>query len=87
MLGRYDLGLSGEQGEATRGYDATTKLNDILGNTLTTQAGGAFNNAQQNIKNRGDVWSMFGKALGAGGGAIFGGVPGAKVGASLFGGR
>lgn len=70
-LGRYDTGLKGEEGIAGRGFDATKNLTDTLTNNLTQQAGLAFNNAQQNAKNRNDKWSMFGKALGAGAGAFF----------------
>lgn len=88
VLGRYDKGLEGEQGIADRGYDASGKLTDTLGNALNQQGGLAFQNAQQNNsdarKNKSDLWSMFGKALGAGAGGLLGGVPGAKVGAGLF---
>lgn len=84
ILGRYDKGLEGEQGIADRGYDASGKLTDALGGALNQQGGLAFNNAQQQNKNKSDMWSMFGKALGAGAGGILGGVPGAKVGAGLF---
>lgn len=89
VLGRYDKGLEGEEGIATRGYDASGKLTDALGGALNQQGGLAFQNAQQNNKNRNDKWGMFGKALGAGAGAFFGGVPGAvaggKIGNSIFG--
>lgn len=86
-LGVYGGGLSGEEGVATRGYDATGRLTDTLGNALNQQGGLAFQNAQQQNKNRNDRWNMFGKALGAGAGAFFGGAPGAKIGAGIFGGK
>lgn len=86
-LGRYDKGLSGEEGIADRGYDASGKLTDAIGGALNQQGGLAFNDAQQKNKNRNDLWSMFGKALGGAGGFALGGLPGAKIGAGIFGGR
>lgn len=86
VLGVFDTGLKGEEGIAGRGFDASKGLADYLGNSLTQQGGLAFNNQQQQNKSTNDLWSMFGKALGAGTGAFFGGVPGAKIGAGLFGG-
>jgi hypothetical protein len=86
-LGRYDKGLEGEEGIADRGYDASGKLTDALGGALNQQGGLAFNNAQQKNKNRNDMWSMFGKALGGGAGFALGGLPGATFGAGLFGGK
>lgn len=85
-LGRYDTGLTGEEGIATRGYDASGKLTDTIGNSLNQQGGLAFQDQQQKNKNKNDLWSMFGKALGAGAGFAVGGVPGAGVGWKLGGG-
>jgi hypothetical protein len=90
-LGVYGGGLSGEEGIATRGYDASGKLTDTLGNALNQQGGFAFQNAQQQNKNRKGNWDMFGKALGAGAaglsGGLTGGIPGALAGvAGYFGG-
>lgn len=84
VLGRYDKGLEGEEGIATRGYDASGKLTDILGGALNQQGGLAFQDVQQNNKNRNAIWNMFGKVLGAGAGGFLGGVPGAKVGSNIF---
>lgn len=86
VLGRYDKGLKGEEGVANRGYNATGQLTDTLTGGLNQQGGLAFQDQQQKNQNKNDLWHMFGKALGAGAGAFFGGVPGAKVGAGLFGG-
>ena len=86
-LGRYDKGLAGEEGIADRGYDASGKLTDALGGALNQQGGLAFNDAQQKNKNKNDMWSMFGKALGGGAGFALGGLPGATFGAGLFGGK
>lgn len=91
VLGRFDTGLKGEEGLATRGYDASGKLTDMLGNNFAAQSGMAFQNAQQQNKDRNNKWSMFGKALGGGAGAIggylTGGIPGAITGGiSGFGG-
>ncbi len=88
VLGRYDTGLQGEEGVATRGYDASGKLTDALGGALNQQGGLAFQDAQaknaQNSSDRNGLWSMFGKALGTAGGALLGGVPGAAVGSKIF---
>ena len=89
VLGQYDKGLAGEEGIATRGYDASGKLTDALGGALNQQGGLAFNDAQQKNKNKNDMWSVFGKALGAGAGSFFGPIgtaAGTAVGNKLFGG-
>lgn len=87
VLGRYDKGLEGEEGVATRGYDASGKLTDALGGALNQKGGLAFQDQQQKNKNKNDLWSMFGKALGAGAGFALGGVPGAALGSGIFGGK
>lgn len=86
-LGVYGAGLSGEEGIAGRGFDATKNLTDLLGGALNQQGGLAFNNQQQKNQNKNDLWSMFGKALGAGTGFALGGVPGAAIGSGIFGGK
>lgn len=85
VLGVFNTGLEGEEGIANRGYDASKNLTDLLGGALNQQGGLAFQDQQQKNKNKNDLWSMFGKALGAGAGGLLGGVPGAKVGAGIFG--
>lgn len=94
VLGRYDLGLKGEQDEATRGYDSSGKLNDIISGGLNQQGGLAFNDAQQKNKQQQEFMSFLTKALGAGAGALFGGPAGAGIGwkvgggaGNLFGGK
>jgi hypothetical protein len=72
-LGRYDKGLEGEEGIASRGYDASGKLTDALGGALNQQGGLAFQNAQQKNKNRVDMWKMFGNAIGSAAGGFGGG--------------
>ncbi len=89
-LGVFGKGLEGEEGIAGRGFDASKALADLLGGTLNSQAGLAFNDAQQKNKNKNDMWSMFGKALGAGAGSFFGPIgtaAGTAVGNKLFGGK
>lgn len=91
ILGRYDKGLAGEEGIAERGYNASGKLTDTLGNALNQQAGFAANDVQQKNKQTQDLWSMFGKALGgaagAAGGYMTGGLPGLFTGlGTAFGG-
>ncbi|KTD29670.1 hypothetical protein [Legionella maceachernii] len=85
ILGVFNTGLEGEEGIANRGYDASKNLTDLLGGALNQQGGLAFQDQQQKNKNKNDLWSMFGKALGAGAGGLLGGVPGAKIGAGIFG--
>ncbi len=87
VLGVFDTGLEGEEGVATRGYDASGKLTDALGTNLNQQGSLAFQDASQQNKNRKDLWSMFGKALGGGAGFALGGLPGAAIGSGFFGGR
>jgi hypothetical protein len=84
VLGEYHTGLAGEEGIASRGVDASGRLTDLLGNNLASQSGLAYKNQVDKNQRKSDLWSMFGKALGAGTGAFLGGVPGAKVGSSIF---
>lgn len=85
-LGVYGTGLEGEEKVSGRGFDAAKSLADLLGNNYASQAGLAFQGQQQQNQRKNDLWSMFGKALGAGAGALFGGVPGAAIGSKIFGG-
>jgi hypothetical protein len=85
VLGVFGTGLSGEEGIANRGFDASKSLTDLLGGALNQQGGLAFQDQQQKNQNKNDLWHMFGKALGAGAGGLLGGAPGAKVGAGIFG--
>lgn len=68
VLGRYDKGLAGEEGIATRGYDASKGLTDLLGNVLGSQSGLAYRDQNDKNQRSTDLWSMFGKALGGAGG-------------------
>lgn len=86
ILNVHTQGLNGEEGIASRGFDATKNLTDTLGNNLTQQGGLAFQDQQQKNQNKSDLWSMFGKALGAGTGFALGGAPGAAAGYKLGGG-
>lgn len=83
VLGRFDLGLQGEQNEATQGYDATKNLNDIISGSLNQQGGLAFNNAQQNNSNQNAFIKFLTKALGTGAGFAFGGPAGAVAGSKI----
>ncbi len=85
VLGMFKTGLTGEEGIAGRGYDASGRRTDALAGALNQQGGLAFNNAQQQNKNEGGVWDMFGKALGAGGGFLLGGPAGAAIGSKIMG--
>jgi len=83
VLGRYDTGLTGEQGEATRGYDASGKLNDITTSNLNQKGTNAFNDAQQKNSDKSALISALVKALGGAAGGAFGGPAGAAGGAGI----
>jgi len=84
-LGVYGTGLTGEQDIYGKGYEASGNLADMLGGTLGSQAGLAFQSASQRNANKNALFNAIAKALSTGAGAYLGGVPGAKVGSSLFG--
>lgn len=67
VLGRYDTGLTGEQNEATRGYDASQKINDLISGTHASQAGLAFNAAQQKDTQRNQFIQLLAQILGGAG--------------------
>lgn len=72
VLGVFNTGLQGEEGIAGRGFDATKNLTDILGGALNQQGELAYKNAADQNKNKSDLWSTFGKALGGAAGSVFG---------------
>ncbi len=74
-LGVYGTGLTGEQDIYGKGYDATDKLTDLLGGTLSSQAGMAYGSASQTNASRDAFMSALMKALSQGAGA-FAGAPG-----------
>lgn len=84
-LGIYGKGIEGEQGFFDTGYDASKQLADMIGGSLASQGTLAYAGAQQNNANNQGLMSALAKALATGAGAYLGGVPGAKVGSSLFG--
>ena len=86
-LGVFGAGLSGEEGIAGRGFDASKNLTDLLGGSLNQQGGLAFQGQQQQNQNKTDLWNIFGKALGTGAGFAFGGVPGAVGASGVLGGK
>ena len=86
VLGRYDTGLKGEEGEATRGYNASEGLAGILGNNLSTQGGMAFQDQQQKNKSRTDMINAIIKAFSGAAGGLLGGPAGAGLAGGFFGG-
>ncbi len=82
-LGVYGTGLSGEQHAADQGFNASGSLADLLGGNLNQQANLGFQGVQQNNVNKNAMISSLIKALGIGGGAFFGGAPGALIGGGL----
>lgn len=86
-LNVYGTGLTGEEGIATRGYDATGKRTDALGSALNQQGGLAFQNSQQNNSDRNAKIQALIKALGMGAGAFGGGgLFSGGLGSSMYGG-
>lgn len=85
IFGVFNTGLQGEEGIATRGYDATKNLTDILGGALNQQGGMAYKDQVDKNQNQTDLWNMFGKAIG--GGLNFASKPSASLfGKNLWGG-
>jgi hypothetical protein len=91
-LGIYGGGISGEQDIYGKGFNASGSLADMLAGNLGSQAGLAFQGAQQSNQNRNSLMNALSKLLATGGGAAlgfgFGGLPGAatgaKIGSSIF---
>lgn len=52
VIGAYKTGLTGEEGVAGRGYDASKGLADYLGNALNQQGNNAFQDQSQNNTNK-----------------------------------
>jgi hypothetical protein len=63
-LGIFKTGLTGEEGVATRGFDAAKALGDLLGNNQATQAGLAFQGQSQQNANKNSLIQGILKALG-----------------------
>lgn len=82
-LGVYGTGLQGEEGVASRGFDASGKLTDALGGGLNQQGGLAFQNSQQNNSDKNGWLQALTKALGMGAGFAIGGPMGALGGGAL----
>ena len=85
-LGIYGTGLQGEQGFYNTGYGASKELMDLLGGALNQQGGLAFNAAQQQQQNKGQMLGTLGSIGGGIVGGIYGGPAGAAVGSKVGGG-
>ena len=72
-LGVFKTGLSGEEGIAGRGFDASKNLTDLLGNNLSTQGGLAYKNSTDKTNQRNQLIQQLIQLLGAGAGGVFGG--------------
>lgn len=91
-LGIYGTGLSGEQDFYNKGFQASGSLADLLAGNLGSQAGLAFQGAQQRNADKqakqNSLLKFLSTALGAGAGFAFGGpaggAVGAKAGSSVF---
>ena len=65
-LGVYGRGLTGQEGTATRGYDASGRMADLRGGALNQQGGLAFHDAQQRNQNQSELFQSLMQALGGG---------------------
>lgn len=72
-LGIYGKGISGEEGFYDKGYDASSSLADLLGGTLSSQAGLGFKAASDRNTDRmalmNAIAKLFSQGAGAAGGA------------------
>lgn len=84
-LGIYGTGLQGEQGFYNTGFGASKELMDLLGGALNQQAGLAFNAAQQQQQNKGQMLGTLGSIGGGIIGGIYGGPGGAAAGSKVGG--
>lgn len=75
-LGVYNTGLSGEQDFYGKGFDASGKLADMIGGTLASQGGMAFQQGSQTNASRDAFMNALMKALGQAAGAGAGGAAG-----------
>ena len=82
-LGVFKQGLAGQEGTATRGYDATKGINDVTTGSQLTQGKMAFDQTQQERADKTGIISAITKALGAGAGAFFSGPQGMALMAAL----
>lgn len=62
-LGVYNRGLGGEEGFNTQGFDASKDLVDLIGGTLSSQAGAAYKSADQSNEDRQALMNAITKAL------------------------
>lgn len=83
VLGVYGTGLEGLQGFQNQGFNASTDLTNILGSTLGSQAGLAFQGQSQRNKNKMDLLGILGQLGGAAIGGMFGGPAGAAAGSEI----
>jgi len=68
----YNKGLGGEENFYNKGFDAAEKLADIIGGTLSSQAGLSFQGANQTNASRDSFLNALVKALSEGGGSYGG---------------
>jgi hypothetical protein len=84
VLGIHGRGLEGESKLYDTGFDAAKSLTGDLSNTLGTQATLGFQGQAERNKSQSDIIGAIAKALGAGAGAYYGGIPGMKAASSFF---
>lgn len=67
VMGEQQMGLSGEQGLYSTGFDAARGLSGDLANILSTQGSLQFQNARErNARTQGLIGALFGSAFGGG---------------------
>lgn len=85
VLGAYGMGVQGEEDIYNKGFESSGSMADLLGGTLNTQAGLAFQGQSQKNKNQQSLVNMLAKLLAKGTGTAASGVlPGFD--SSMFGG-
>lgn len=82
-LNAHTQGLTGQENEATRGFNASGNMADLMGGSLNQQGGIAFNQAQQQNQNKTQMFQSLIKALMAGAGGLIGGPGGMMIGGGL----
>jgi hypothetical protein len=86
IMGIQEKGISGEEELFKTGYGASTGLADNLSNIFSSEGSLAFQGEREKNARIQSLLKALTQIGGAGIGGFVGGVPGAKVGASLWGG-
>jgi len=86
VMGNYNLGMQGKQGESNKGFQASNWLADLIGGSLNQQAGLAFRSAEDANASSDAFTKLLMQGLGIGAGFMFGGPKGGMAAGSAIGG-